>query len=213
MKNMRLKLARVEMNLSQEELAAKVNVTRPTINLLEGGKFNPSLQLCIRICKVLNKTRFILGGGQLMKTTIHCDERITNIRHTIYVKLFWGIIIANELTYLLDYFFKTSLNDWVIPLAPDVLIIWMSIKGVLFNGTQHFPLWCWLFALCYSSLNTIIVFVESFQIDTVFYLEQINQRIIVSLIFLTVYFLVVLLFFYISYRIAIRKIKKLSTDI
>ena len=90
-----------------------------------------------------------------MKTTIHCDERITNIRHTIYVKLFWGIIIANELTYLLDYFFKTSLNGWVIPLAPDVLIIWMSIKGVLFNGTQHFPLWCWLFALCYSSLNTI----------------------------------------------------------
>ena len=161
MKNMRLKLARVEMNLSQEELAAKVNVTRPTINLLEGGKFNPSLQLCIRICKVLNKT----------------------------------------------------LNDLVIPLAPDVLIIWMSIKGVLFNGTQHFPLWCWLFALCYSSLNTIIVFVESFQIDTVFYLEQINQRIIVSLIFLTVYFLGVLLFFYISYRIAIRKIKKLSTDI
>ena len=61
--------------------------------------------------------------------------------------------------------------------------------------------------------NTIIVFVESFQIDTVFYLEQINQRIIVSLIFLTVYFLGVLLFFYISYRIAIRKIKKLSTDI
>ena len=53
MKNMRLKLARVEMNLSQEELATKVNVT---INLLEGGKFNPSLQLCIRICKVLNKT-------------------------------------------------------------------------------------------------------------------------------------------------------------
>lgn len=142
-----------------------------------------------------------------MKTTIHCDERITNIRHTIYVKLFWGIIIANELTYLLDYFFKTSLNGWVIPLAPDVLIIWMSIKGVLFNGTQHFPHWCWLFALCYSSLNTIIVFVESFQIDTVFYLEQINQRIIVSLIFLTVYFLGVLLFFYISYRIAIRKIK------
>lgn len=94
-----------------------------------------------------------------------------------------------------------------------LLIIWMSIKGVLFNGTQHFPLWCWLFALCYSSLNTIIVFVESFQIDTVFYLEQINQRIIVSLIFLTVYFLGVLLFFYISYRIAIRKIKKLSTDI
>ena len=138
-----------------------------------------------------------------MKTTIHCDERITNIRHTIYVKLFWGIIILDNLTNLLDYFFQTSLNGWGISLAPCALFIWMSIKGVLFNGTQHFLLWCWLFALCYSSLNTIIVFVESFQIDTVFYLEQINQRIIVSLIFLTVYFLVTLLFFYISYRIAL----------
>ena len=74
-----------------------------------------------------------------MKTTIHCDERITNIRNSIYVKLFWGIIILDTLAYLLDYFFQTSLNGWVIPLAPCVLIIWMSIKGVLFNGTQHFP--------------------------------------------------------------------------
>ena len=148
-----------------------------------------------------------------MKTTIHCDERITNIRNSIYVKLFWGIIILDTLAYLLDYFFQTSLNGWVIPLAPCVLIIWMSIKGVLFNGTQDFPHWCWLFALCYSSLYSITIFVMSSQIDTFFYLEQFNQRIIVSLIFLTVYFLVTLLFLYISYRIAIRKIKKLSTDI
>ena len=59
----------------------------------------------------------------------------------------------------------------------------------------------------------ILVYVMSSQIDTFFYLELINQRIIVSLIFLTVYFLVTLLFFYISYRIALRKINKLSTDI
>lgn len=45
-----------------------------------------------------------------MKTTIHCDERITNIRNSIYVKLFWGIIILDTLAYLLDYFFQTSLN-------------------------------------------------------------------------------------------------------
>ena len=63
-----------------------------------------------------------------MKTTIHCDERITNIRNTIYVKLFWGIIILDNLTNLLDYFFQTSLNGWVISLAPCALIIWMSIK-------------------------------------------------------------------------------------
>ena len=56
-----------------------------------------------------------------MKTTIHCDERITNIRNTIYVKLFWGIIILDNLTNLLDYFFQTSLNGWVISLAPCAL--------------------------------------------------------------------------------------------
>lgn len=196
MKNMRLKLARVEMNLSQEELAAKVNVTRPTINLLEGGKFNPSLQLCIRICKVLNKTLNDLFWEEdnLWKPPFTVMKG-SQIFGTQFMLNFLGYNYS-KWTYLSTrLFFKTSLNGWVIPLAPDVLIIWMSIKGVLFNGTQHFPLWCWLFALCYSSLNTIIVFVESFQIDTVFYLEQINQRIIVSLIFLTVYFLVVLLFF------------------
>ncbi len=53
---LQIKKFREQQKISQEELAAKVNVTRPTINLLEGGKFNPSLQLCIRICKVLNKT-------------------------------------------------------------------------------------------------------------------------------------------------------------
>lgn len=45
-----------------------------------------------------------------MKTTIHCDERITNIRNSIYVKLFWGIIILDTLAYLLDYFFSNKLK-------------------------------------------------------------------------------------------------------
>lgn len=55
-KNMRMKIARIEKNMSQEELASKVDVTRQTIGLIESGKFNPSLQLCISICKTLGKT-------------------------------------------------------------------------------------------------------------------------------------------------------------
>jgi len=54
--NMKLKLARVENNLSQQELADKVDATRQTIGLIEKGKYNPSLNLCIRIAKALNKT-------------------------------------------------------------------------------------------------------------------------------------------------------------
>ena len=56
MKNIRMKLARVEKDISQEQLAEMVGVTRQTIGMIETGKFNPSLQLCISICKALGLT-------------------------------------------------------------------------------------------------------------------------------------------------------------
>ena len=55
-KNMKFKLARIENDLSQQELADKVKATRQTIGLIEKGKYNPSLNLCIKIAKALNKT-------------------------------------------------------------------------------------------------------------------------------------------------------------
>ena len=56
MKNIRMKVARVEKEISQEQLAEKIGVSRQTIGMIEAGKFNPSLQLCIAICKELGKT-------------------------------------------------------------------------------------------------------------------------------------------------------------
>ena len=56
MKNKRMKLARVAMDLSQEQLAERVGVTRQTIGMIEAGKFNPSLNLCVSICRALGKT-------------------------------------------------------------------------------------------------------------------------------------------------------------
>ncbi len=47
--------ARKELKMTQEELAAKVDVTRQTIIALEQGKYNPSLLLAYRITKVLGK--------------------------------------------------------------------------------------------------------------------------------------------------------------
>lgn len=54
--NKRMKIARIECSLSQAGLAKAVNVTRQTISLIESGDYNPSLRLCIAICKVMNKT-------------------------------------------------------------------------------------------------------------------------------------------------------------
>ena len=53
---LKLKLARIENNLTQQALADIVNVTRQTIGLIEKGNHNPTLNLCIRIAKGLDKT-------------------------------------------------------------------------------------------------------------------------------------------------------------
>ena len=56
MKNKKMKLARVACDLSQEQLAEKIGVTRQTISLIESGNYNPTIKLCILICKALNTT-------------------------------------------------------------------------------------------------------------------------------------------------------------
>lgn len=61
----KLKLARVEKDLTQEQLADLVGVTRQTIGLIEAGKYNPSLKLCLAMSKVLDKRLdelFWIGG-------------------------------------------------------------------------------------------------------------------------------------------------------
>lgn len=43
-------------DLTQQELAFKVGVTRQTISLIEKGKYNPSLKLCLAICYAVDQT-------------------------------------------------------------------------------------------------------------------------------------------------------------
>lgn len=56
MKNLKMKFARIEKDLSQIELAKLVGVTRQTIGMIEAGDYNPTLKLCIAICRALDKT-------------------------------------------------------------------------------------------------------------------------------------------------------------
>jgi putative transcriptional regulator len=52
----RVKLARVEQDMTQEQLAGMVGVTRQTIGLIEAGKYNPTLKLCLAIAKATGKS-------------------------------------------------------------------------------------------------------------------------------------------------------------
>lgn len=55
-KNLRLKSARAALDMSQDELAKKCEVSRQTISAIEKGDYNPTINLCISICKALGKT-------------------------------------------------------------------------------------------------------------------------------------------------------------
>jgi DNA-binding XRE family transcriptional regulator len=96
LKNLKLKSARAILDMSQEQLAEAVGVTRQTIGMIEAGKFNPSLQLCIAICKTLGRTLddiFWEVGGINMK-----DERIeqtkNKIRSELAIIILYGVAIS-----------------------------------------------------------------------------------------------------------------------
>lgn len=55
-KNLKLKAARAEKDLTQSALAEAVGVSRQTINAIEQGDYNPTIRLCIAICHALDKT-------------------------------------------------------------------------------------------------------------------------------------------------------------
>lgn len=56
MKNKKMKIARMEKDMNQQQLADAVGVTRQTIGMIESGNYNPTLNLCIAICRTLGKT-------------------------------------------------------------------------------------------------------------------------------------------------------------
>lgn len=56
MKNLRLRAARAAKGLSQQALAERVGVSRQTVNAIEQGDYNPTINLCIAICRALDKT-------------------------------------------------------------------------------------------------------------------------------------------------------------
>ena len=56
MKNLRLKSARAALDMSQQQLADAVGVSRQTINAIEKGDYTPTIKLCVAICKTLHKT-------------------------------------------------------------------------------------------------------------------------------------------------------------
>jgi putative transcriptional regulator len=55
-KNQKMKDARMELGLSQQQLADILGVSRQTVNAIEKGDYNPTIRLCIALCKALNLT-------------------------------------------------------------------------------------------------------------------------------------------------------------
>ncbi|MCD8086428.1 MAG: helix-turn-helix transcriptional regulator [Clostridiales bacterium] len=63
-RNIAIKVARAEKDMTQTQLAAAVGISRQTMNAIEQGTYNPTIRLCRAICKVLGKTLDELFGEE-----------------------------------------------------------------------------------------------------------------------------------------------------
>lgn len=61
-RNISIKVARAQLDMTQKQLAEKVGISRQTMNAIEQGEYNPTIKLCRAICKVLDKTLDELFG-------------------------------------------------------------------------------------------------------------------------------------------------------
>lgn len=63
-RNIAIKVARAEKDMTQSALAAKVGISRQTMNAIEQGEYNPTIKLCRAICRVLGKSLDELFGEE-----------------------------------------------------------------------------------------------------------------------------------------------------
>jgi putative transcriptional regulator len=63
-RNINIKVARAELDMSQKALAEAVGISRQTMNAIEQGEYNPTIKLCRAICKVLGKSLDNLFGEE-----------------------------------------------------------------------------------------------------------------------------------------------------
>ena len=63
-RNLKIKVARAEKDMTQKALAEAVGISRQTMNAIEPGDFNPTIKLCRAICRVLGKTLDDLFGEE-----------------------------------------------------------------------------------------------------------------------------------------------------
>ena len=69
-RNIKIKVARAEKDMTQKALAEAVGISRQTMNAIEQGEFNPSIRLCRTICKVLGKSLDELFGEENEDETV-----------------------------------------------------------------------------------------------------------------------------------------------
>lgn len=55
-RNIKIKVARAQLDMTQKDLAEAVGISRQTMNAIEQGEYNPTIKLCRMICKALGKT-------------------------------------------------------------------------------------------------------------------------------------------------------------
>ena len=97
MKNLRLKSARAALDMSQQQLADAVGVSRQTINAIEKGDYNPTIKLCIAICKVLlvvTAANLLFGVSHIIDGDLLRDGVLSFRSANLIVGITTGIVLV-----------------------------------------------------------------------------------------------------------------------
>ena len=125
MRNLKMKFRRIELEMSQTDLAKKAGVTRQTIGLIEAGEFNPSIKLCIDICRALGVTLNDLFWEEP-------ENDLLKIEHVGCWLAYWGLLASIFVQlYFMDNSFDQVAGEWILFM---VLALYLTIacmrKGI-----------------------------------------------------------------------------------
>ena len=136
-KNIAIKVARAQKDMTQKALAEAAGISRQTMNAIEKGEYNPTIKLCRRICRILDKSLDDLFGRmtRMKKTKSNLDElqelKLLKIEHNGCWLAFWGLLAVILTQIAIGNDSKQDLSgEWIVFMC---LALYLTV-GCIRNG-------------------------------------------------------------------------------
>ena len=143
-RNLKIKVARAEKDMTQKALAEAVGISRQTMNAIEQGEYNPTIRLCRAICRVLGKSLDDLFGEEDADEEENRTNRLDEMQNQKLMKLeeygfwimFWTLLASIVVQLILGCSLKEVLGEIVVFLIGSVYLTATTLKNGLWERTS-----------------------------------------------------------------------------